>query len=248
MYTSNAEKDVLVPAMKSMKAVLNASSSESTVRRVIVTSSFIAVGDVFNPEGSDFTYTAEHWSPITYEDAISGDYMAYCGAKKFSELYAWQYMQENNPHFDLVTIVPPMTLGPIAHPIANLSELNFSNLAIADIASGKDYPLQFSPIWIDVRDVATAHAEALVRPEAGNRRLTICAPEKYTHQLAADIMRQELEWARDVVRKGDEGAPLPPSFSLDGATAEKILGLKYRSFRECIRDFTLQYRELTRNG
>lgn len=242
---NDGEKDVMLPIMKGMKAILTAASTEPRVKRVVVTSSYAAMADPRHNSDPKWMYTAEHWNPLTYDEAKGYcDHRAYSGAKKFSELYAWQYMREVKPHFDLVTIVPPIVLGPVVHPVVKVSELNLTNLALGAIATGQEYPPEFAPVWADVRDVAIAHAEALMRPDAGGRRLIVCAPEKLSHQRVADIMRQEFGWARDVVKKGDEGAAIPPSFTMDSVTARKVLGVSYRSLRECIVDFTAQVREL----
>ncbi|TCD63097.1 hypothetical protein EIP91_006001 [Steccherinum ochraceum] len=102
-----------------------------------------------------------------------------------------------------------------------------------------------TPIWVDVRDLAYAHVEALFKPEAGGRRFLVSAPEKFSHQLVADITRREFDWARDIVRMGEEGKPLPPSFKYDGETAGRFFGIEYRSFRECIIDAMRQFREIS---
>ena len=102
--------------------------------------------------------------------------------------------------------------------------------------------------WVDVRDIAEAHAEALVRPKASNTRYLVGSPKKYTHQQVADILREEFDWGREVVRKGDEGAPLPLTYDFDGETAGKALGLSYRSLRESIVDFAVKYREIAQRN
>ena len=91
---------------------------------------------------------------------------------------------------------------------------------------------------------SVAHVEALLKPEAGNKRFIVSAPEKVSYQRVADITRQEFDWAKDVVRKGDEGAALPLAANLDGSTAEKELGFTYRSARECIVDTVRSLKEL----
>ncbi|THH29596.1 hypothetical protein EUX98_g4579 [Antrodiella citrinella] len=122
------------------------------------------------------------------------------------------------------------------HPIANISDLNVSNAGIWDVAAGRDFFSQRSYYWIDVRDLAVAHVEALLRPDAENRRFTVTSPEKMCQQTEADILRQEFDWAKDVVKKGNEGAPLPKTHGMDGETAQKVLGLTFRTFKECVVD------------
>ncbi|TCD61600.1 hypothetical protein EIP91_008186 [Steccherinum ochraceum] len=241
----NPEPDVIIPAIEGTKAIISAAAKEPKVKRVVITSSFATVLTPSRGWDPTWKYTAEQWNPITYDEAkASHDIDAYRGAKKYSELYAWDYIRDHKPHFDLATIIPPMVFGPIVHSLAKISDLNVSNKEIWNVASGAEYPLQRVPGWVDVRDLAFAHVEALVRPEASNRRFLVAAPEKYSYRLAADIIRKEFDWAKDVTRKGDEGAALPPSYTLDGETAADVFGFKYRSFKDCIVDAVTQFREI----
>lgn len=214
-----------------------------------MTSSFATVLDASRGWDPSWTYTAEQWNPITYDEAkVAHDIRAYRGAKKYSELYAWDYIRDKKPHFDFVTLIPPMVFGPVVHPVAEVSKLNMSNLDIWNIAAGQDYPEQRVPLWVDVRDLAVAHVEALLRPEASNRRFTIASPEKFSHQQIADIIRQEFDWAKGVVKKGDEGAPLRGSSNLDGTTTADVLGVTYRPFKDCIVESVAQFKQIAQRG
>ena len=167
--------------------------------------------------------------------------MAYRGSKKFAEMAAWQFVDCEKPNFDIVTLCPPMTFGPVVHPVADASKLNESNAVLWSIAKGTNpLPVARVSAWIDVRDLAEAHAEALLTPSAGGKRYVSAAPEKFSYQLAVDIMKTEFDWAKEVVAKGDEGAKPPPSYSLDGATVTKDLGVEYRSFHDTVVDFVKQ--------
>jgi len=245
----NGEKDAIIPAIEGNKAIISAAAKEPKVKRIVFTSSFAAVIDVSHVSDPTFTFVAEHWNPITYEEAAAcNDIRAYRGAKKFSELYAWDYVRDHEPHFDIAVIIPPMVFGPIVHPIAKITDLNVSSMYLWVIADGQDYPEQRGPIWVDVRDLAFAHAEALLRPEASNRRFLISAPEQYSFQRAADVIRQEFNWAKDVVKKGNEGEPLPNGVKADGETAGKALGIHYRPFKESVVDAITQFKQIAERG
>lgn len=80
--------------------------------QVVVTSSFASIGDFTGPGGwkSGYTYTANDWLPILYEDAVASGFppLAYCASKKFAEQAAWDFVKTKNPGFDLVVLNPPM--------------------------------------------------------------------------------------------------------------------------------------------
>lgn len=241
--TKDNEEELVKPAIAGVKAVLEAAAKQSSVKRVVVTSSFAAILDVGRREREEgrFAYTAEDWNPLSYEEAVAKDttaVVAYRGSKKFAELAAWDFVKERKPAFDIVTLCPPMTFGPIAHPISSLSALNESNAMLWNVASGKEMPVARVPFWVDVRDLAVAHVEALFRPEAGGKRFAVSSPEKFSYGLVKRIVEEEFEWGRERVAKGEQ--EVEDSFDLDGETAGKELGVKYRSFREMVKDFVTQ--------
>lgn len=184
---------------------------------------------------------------MTYEESIDPNasaVVAYRGSKKFAELAAWEFVEKEKPNFDIVTLCPPMTFGPVVHPVADDSQLNESNAVLWSVAKGADpLPVARVSAWIDVRDLAEAHAQALLTPGAGGKRYVSASPESFSYQLAADIIKEEFDWAKEVVAKGDEGAKPPPSYSLDGAAVTRDLGVQYRSFHDTVVDFVKQVKE-----
>lgn len=216
------------------------------MKRIVFTSSFAAVFNISRGLGPGYTYTGDDWNPITYEEAKSSDpVFAYRGSKKYAELAAWDCIRNDKSHFDLVTFCPPLVFGPVAHPMLKVADLNESSRGLWEIASGVDpLPVARVPSWVDVRDLAFAHVEAMLRPEVSNRRFLIASPQKFTYQRVADILRQELDWAKENVTKGEENAPLPETFDIDGETVAKALDFKYRDFKECVLDAVTQFREI----
>ena len=222
------------------------------MKRFVYMSSIAAVFDPSKGWRNDrHIYTAEEWNPITYEEGKTGDAVSgYRAGKKFAERALWDAVlspsPEQRPSFDLVTFCPPMVFGPIVHPLKSMKDINDSNLQLWMMTDKtKPIPTPRGPCFVDVRDLAKACVEALVRPEISNKRYTIAAPEHFTYQRGADIVREVFDWAKDEVTKGNEGEPLPDNaFYLDGSVAQKDLGLTYRSFRETLLDSVAQFREI----
>ncbi|KAK9452554.1 hypothetical protein V1511DRAFT_507561 [Dipodascopsis uninucleata] len=235
---SNAEEELVIPAIAGVKAVMVAAHKSGTVRRVVITSSFASVMDVSRGPGPGFTYTGEDWNPLTYDEACKADpVIAYRGSKKFAELAAWDYVREHSGeiNFDLVTLCPPMTFGPIVHPVKNVGSLNVSNAILWSIASGiNPLPVSRVPVWIDVRDLAQAHILSLLQREAGGKRYVPASPEFFSYQLAADIMREKFPELSDRIALGNPGEEIPASYELDGKTAAAELGFSYHSFESMI--------------
>jgi nucleoside-diphosphate-sugar epimerase len=107
------------------------------------------------------------------------------------------------------------------------------------------FPLAVSPIWVDVRDFAVLVAGVVPRPEVGNKCFIVGAPEGFSFQLEADILRETFAWVREVVAEGNSGEPVQEWPKADGETARKMLGLnKYRTFREVVVDSIAQFKEI----
>jgi nucleoside-diphosphate-sugar epimerase len=88
-------------------------------------------------------------------------------------------MEENKPHFDIITIQPPMVFGPCEHDVT-IESLNESNAQIwRIITSGKEgkVPPTSNFRWVDVRDVATAHVSAISDEVKGNQRFLVSGGE-----------------------------------------------------------------------
>lgn len=225
-----------------MLSILEAAATSPNVKRVVITSSFASVLNAERKAPPYFTYTGEDWNPLTYEESIdpaTSAVIAYRGSKKFAELKAWEFVKEKKPGFDLVTLCPPMTFGPVVHPVEDVDLLNESNKMLWRIASGeKPLPVARVPFWIDVRDLAQAHVEAVLRPEVGGKRYIPAAPERFSYAKAADIIGNNFDWAKNKV--AHEVQAVDESHGLDGETAARDLGIEYKSFQQTVVDLVTQ--------
>lgn len=228
---------------------MEAAASNPKIKRVVITSSFASVLDVNRKAPPYFTYTGKDWNPLTYEESIdpsTSAVVAYRGSKKFAELEAWEFVKEQNPSFDIVALCPPMTFGPVVHPVANVQKLNESNAMLWKIASGANpLPVSRVPFWIDVRDLAIAHVEALLKEEVGGRRYVPASAERFSYGLAAKIMVDEFEGLKGRVTVEEQ--VIDDSHGLDGETAAKELEFRYHSFRETVRDLVAQAMEMEKS-
>ncbi|CAK7200585.1 hypothetical protein SEUCBS139899_003283 [Sporothrix eucalyptigena] len=247
--TKDNEKELIIPAINGVKGILAAAANVGTVKRVVVTSSFASVLDADRKDrenGNYFTYTGADWNPLTYAesaDPATSAVIAYRGSKKFAEKAAWDFMAETKPAFDLVTLCPPMTFGPVAHPVAKPADLNESNAMLWKVATGeKPLPVARVPFWIDVRDLAQAHVEALLRPSAGGQRYIPASPERFSYGKAAQIVVDHFAWSRESVVPEDQ--PVDESHGVDGVTAASALGLNYKTFEQTVIDLVGQAKKL----
>ncbi len=171
------QRDLVDPAVKGTRAVLEACAKEGGVRRVVVTSSMAAITD--EPD-SERVLTEEDWN-----DKSSLSRNPYYYSKTLAEREAWRFVEEHEPGFDLVTINPFLVIGPSLTP-----EINQSNRVFIDLLTGA-FPGIMSIHWgfVDVRDVARAHRLAMEVPEAAGRY--ICANETKSMREVVELLREQ---------------------------------------------------------
>ncbi|TDZ38757.1 putative uncharacterized oxidoreductase [Colletotrichum spinosum] len=240
--TKDNEKELILPAIQGVEAILQAVDNNPGIKRIVVTSSFAAVLDADRKAPPYFTYTGTDWNPLSREEAGApgtSAVIAYRGSKKFAELAAWDHVANGDKHFDIVTLCPPMTFGPVVHPVDGVSKLNESNAMLWKIANGqKPLPVARVPFWIDVRDLAVAHVEALLRPEVGGKRYIPAASDRFSYGLAAKVMTENFPWAAGRVTQEEQA--IDTSHGLDSELAAKELGLNYRTFDQTVVDLIKQ--------
>ncbi len=161
----DAQKDLIDPALKGTRNVLNAATKSSTVKKVILTSSVAAVhGDNIDMKELGIAeFTEEQFN---YSSSVS--HQPYSYSKVLAEKEAWK-ISESQDKWKLVVINPSFVLGPSLTKSSDSESLNF----MKEMLSGKYYigapDLMLG--FVDVRDVATAHLLALENENAEGRHL-----------------------------------------------------------------------------
>ena len=156
--TQPADPDeLIVPAREGTLRVLRA-AREAGARRVVLTSSFAAIGYTPKP---DADYTEDDWT-----DPDTPGLAPYPRSKTVAERAAWDLMERDAGGTELVVVNPTFILGPTL-----TAELRSSMTLLKMMLEGtmEAVPRQRFGI-VDVRDVADAHLRAMAVPEAAGRR------------------------------------------------------------------------------
>jgi nucleoside-diphosphate-sugar epimerase len=234
---TDPKKDLLDPAIIGTTGILKAIKAKApNVKRVAITSSFAAI---VNVKGHPKSYSEENWNPVTMDEALGDPMTAYRGSKTFAEKAAWEFVEMEKPNFQLSTICPPLVFGPIVHYLNSLDAINTSNARLRDMMQGKMKD-KLAPtgmfVWVDVRDVAMAHVRAIELPDAAGKRFFVTAGH-FSNKDLADCMRRDFPELRSKLPPEDSESDLPEDvFQFDNRRSLEILGLKYRSLDECVRD------------
>jgi nucleoside-diphosphate-sugar epimerase len=250
-------EDFLLPAVQGTTNLLKSIKEFAPeVKRVIYTSSCAAVINFDAPIATEpqKIYTDEDWNPVTYAQAMQGNKaIAYRASKKFAELAGWNFISEEKPNFDFVSINPPMIYGPMYHPASSVEGINESNARIYSnfINSKQDGEMPEGGVhmYVDVRDLAAAHVKAVTTKEAGGERVLVSS-KAISSQEIADILRRnfgQLEERTPVGKAGTKSLP-DGAYGISNEKARRLLGVSFRSDEECFVDLGRQLLEIEREG
>ncbi|XP_056860445.1 phenylacetaldehyde reductase-like isoform X2 [Raphanus sativus] len=156
---TDPQTELIDPAVKGTINVLNTCKKTSSVKRVILTSSTVAVLIRQPPLGPNDVVDETFFSDPNY---CMETKFWYPLSKTLAENAAWQFAKDNG--MDLIALVPGFIIGPLLQPT-----LNYSVEKIVDIINGKNPFYSINYRFVDVRDVALAHVKALETPSANGR-------------------------------------------------------------------------------
>nr|WP_275672646.1 NAD-dependent epimerase/dehydratase family protein [Thermomonas flagellata] len=171
------DPDALLPAARGGTLRVLHAAARAGVRRVVLTSSFAAVG-YGHPERAA-PFGARDWSSLDGPGIT-----AYVRAKTLAEQAAWTLHARLGQPFELVAVNPVLIVGPPPPgPLAASLRLVRGLLRT---------PLPLLPRLcygvVDVRDVADLHLRALAHPQAPGRRFIASAGEfLWLAQLARHV-------------------------------------------------------------
>ena len=88
------------------------------------------------------------------------------------------------------------------------------------------------------QDVATAHVNAIERPEAGGKRFSVAAGQFSNQQIADIIVKNfpQLTNKLPATREPNDGYPDGGVYNGDNTRSKEILGLEYTSLEKSITD------------
>lgn len=171
---------VIRPAVEGTLRVLRA-ARDAGAKRVVVTSSFAAVGYTARPDGAPFT--EEDWT-----DPEAGDLSAYVRSKALAERAAWDFVKNEAPALELATVNPTAIFGPSLGPDVSSAFEILQGLLRGRIKACPRIDLNV----VDVRDVADLHLRAMIAPAAAGQRFLATSGEVLTLPQIARLLRENL--------------------------------------------------------
>jgi nucleoside-diphosphate-sugar epimerase len=182
------EDELIVPAREGALRVLRA-SRDAGVKRVVLTSSFAAIGYGQRPQNAPFDET--NWSDIT-----GNDITAYVKSKTLAERAAWDFIAREGRALELAVVNPVAVFGPVLGPDYSTSVLLIQRLMSGAIPGSPQ--LRFGVV--DVRDVADLHIRAMTHAAAKGERFLAVSGDFMLIQDIAKVLKN---------RMGEAGKKVP---------------------------------------
>jgi len=174
------EDELIVPAREGTLRVLRA-SRDAGVKRVVLTSSFAAIG--YGHKVREAPFTEADWT-----DPNGDDVAPYTKSKTLAERAAWDFLAREGGALELSVVNPVAVFGPVLGPDYSASILLVQKMM--DGAMPGTPRLHFGAV--DVRDVADLHLRAVKNPAASGERFLAVAGDFLTMLDIAKILKARL--------------------------------------------------------
>jgi nucleoside-diphosphate-sugar epimerase len=232
MVQSDDPDEVIVPARDGTLRALRA-ARDAGVRRVVLTSSFAAVG--YSPKpGAE--YTEADWT-----DPDTPGLPLYPRSKTIAERTAWDFVEHEGGDTELVVVNPTFILGPALTAQAR------SSLQLTKAMLDGTMPVVRRQRFgvADVRDVADLHVRAMAAPgAAGQRYLALADGPTISFLQMAQILRDRLGPLAARVPTEEATGPEPPRLVIHNDRAKQELGWRPRPAETTIVETAESLRDL----
>ena len=236
-YVPKDEMEVIGPAVAGTENILVA-ALEKNVKKVVVTSGCLTI----ILTGNDAKQVSEEdWS----NEAICP---AYPKSKVRAEKVAWAFYEQHKDKIAVTTLLPSLVMGPVYIKHGNSSESLIKDILEGSFPGAMDATVGF----VDVRDVAQGHYQAMFKQGTDGRRYACTAQEHSLEELIT-ILKNEFEKSgyqikdkkinkEEAIASGSTaaqrfanmiGRPLP---HIVNERSVKELGMQYTSFEKTIID------------
>lgn len=245
--TDDYERDVIGPAVKGTTNILKSALKAPSVKRVVLTSSIIAVipFSAFIMEERDQVFTADNRIP-DIEPPFQHYFQGYAASKVNALNATDKFVKDKKPHFEVTNVMPSFFVGKnelitkAKDILSGTNAVPFSPV----LGSESDFALVGAAIHVD--DVARVHVLALDPKLQGGRNFGMMsegvAGIKWDDSL--DVVKRRFPEAVKDGRLPANGTQPTIKLLIDASETEKVLGIKFRSYEEQVVSVTEHYLEL----
>lgn len=214
------ENEVIIPARDGALRVLRAARNAG-VKRVVLTSSFVAVGQSI--QDSNYVITEKDWTDLSTHQP------AYVKSKTLAEKAAWDFIATEGGNMELAVINPVGIFGPALGKDYSVTINMVRNILMGNITKSPNYSF---PV-VDVRDVVDIQIKAMTNPKANGERFIASSDGAVTfYDMATTIKKGFGEYSGKIadMKPNDASVYIKQS----NQKARTILGWQPRSAEEAL--------------
>jgi nucleoside-diphosphate-sugar epimerase len=204
------ENELIVPAREGALRVLRA-ARDAGVKRVVLTSSFAAIGYGQPPRTTPFDET--NWTNVD-----GGDIRPYVKSKTLAERAAWDFIAKEGGALELSVVNPVAVFGPALGADYSTSILLVQRLMDGAVPGCP----RISFGVVDVRDVADLHLRAMTDPAAKGERFLAVSGDFMSVLAIAKVLKTRMGQAARRVPTRQLPNWLVRLVALRDATAQQI--------------------------
>ncbi|KAF2492673.1 NAD dependent epimerase/dehydratase [Lophium mytilinum] len=231
------------PAVLGTLSMLEAAKKSQTVRRVVITSSVVAITPVAQMEGYERRST-----PVLPTDRVvfeSGPYetefAAYANSKVAALQEAEAWIKREKPSFDVIHLHPAFIEGRNDLATTPREAMKGTNAVVLGIALGKDFG-GFAGATVHNDDVARVHVQSLLPQIPGNRSYILSQQTRWDD--AKDIIKRAFPDAVAKRRLPNCGSAHNIDIKFDSSLTERTFGFKHIGFEEQVKSVVGHFLEI----
>ncbi|KAK3376536.1 hypothetical protein B0T24DRAFT_221844 [Lasiosphaeria ovina] len=233
------------PAVRGTMSMLEAANFGGTVRRVVITSSFVALVPVAVMEGAK---KRDRRRPVTPNDRIPfikgpyhSEFAAYAASKVASLRAAEEWMERERPAFDVVYLHPGFVLGRNDAAKTHAQAMQGTNSAVLALLLGKKFG-PYAGATVHADDVARAHVASLNPAVLGNQSYILSQPTRWND--ARKIAEREFADAFKTKALVKGGSVATMHLPIDTSLTDETFGFTFASYEEQVKSVVSHYLEL----
>ncbi|GJN29451.1 hypothetical protein PR202_gb17677 [Eleusine coracana subsp. coracana] len=230
LFSVYAQEEMVEPAVRGTRHVIDAAAESGTVRRVVLTSSIGAVAMDPN-RAPDAIVDESCWSDLEFCKKTKN---WYCYGKTVAEQAAWEAAAARG--VDLVVVNPVLVQGPALQPSVNASlmhVLKYLNGSAKTFANAVQ-------AYVHVRDAADAHVRVFEAPAAAGRYL--CADSVLHREDVVRILRKFFPEYPVPDRCSDEVNPRKQLYKVSNQRL-RDLGMEFTPAAQALYDTVVCFQE-----
>ncbi|EJT96665.1 NADP-binding protein [Dacryopinax primogenitus] len=231
----DSEDDYVSRMIDGMMLPLRVAARVPSIKRYVMTSTLAAA----DPQLVGGAPTAEPITEHAWNDEAvqlyntlraageKNQWVEYCAGKTLGEKAAWEFIEKNKPTWDLVTIFPACTWGPVMFgPARTTAQI------LAGLLEGDPTLCYMRPYtYVDVRDCGKLHAIAIAEESFGGKR-TIAAAGPTNIKEVVDKLKKSFPSAK---LPGGPSLEVPASkWNIDNAVATRALDNEWISVEDAV--------------